>query len=100
MDQNRPDQEIRFLEEISQMKSLGEFYFMSTLIKDKQCTVPIIFIFTKYEAFRNNVKMDMENEGLEGVLEDECKRRFEEYYLNEIRSDYVALESEYCAHDD
>jgi hypothetical protein len=63
------------------------------MMRDKQCAVPIIVIFTKYENFQCKVEMDMEDEGLEGVtLEDECKKRFEEYYLKEIRGDYVVLE--------
>jgi hypothetical protein len=99
MDQNRPDQEIRFLWEIRQMTNLGEFYLAYTGIENKECVVPVIVIFTKYEDFREKVEMDMEDEGLEGVvLEEECKKRFEmHYYLNEIGGDYVVLEGEQFA---
>ena len=77
------------------MTNLGEFYLVWAVMRDKECAVPVIVIFTKYEDFREKVEMDMEDEDLEGVtLEDECKKRFEMYYLNEIGGDYVALEGE------
>ena len=51
--------------------------------------VPVIVIFTKYEAFQANVNMDMKDNGLDGVLEDECQKRLEEHYLKGIKGDYV-----------
>ena len=63
------------------------------MMGDKEFAVPIIVLFTKYEDFREKVEIDMEDEDLKGVtLEDECKKRFEMYYMNRIGGDYVVLE--------
>ncbi|KAJ3507126.1 hypothetical protein NLJ89_g6477 [Agrocybe chaxingu] len=49
--------------------------------------VPIIGVFTKYDQFRRNIKMhlqDHQNENLGGNPADEADRRFEEDYLRPL----------------
>ena len=59
--------------------------------------MPVIVIFTKYEAFQANVIMDLEDKEMEtsaSAIKAECERRFnEEYCIDGIKT-FVKLESE------
>lgn len=60
--------------------------------------VPVIAVFTKFEAFRHDIRLDLEDSNdRENVdLEDECKRRFEAEYLSQLHGGpkFVCLEGE------
>jgi hypothetical protein len=60
--------------------------------------VPVIAVFTKYDQFLLNVKMDVldyPDEHPGSNISEEVKRRFEEHYLRPLGDDakYVRLES-------
>ena len=61
--------------------------------------VPIIAVFTKYDQFLRNVKMDVSDypdKYLNRSLSEVAKEQFEEHYLHPLGEDvgYVQLESE------
>ena len=61
--------------------------------------VPIIAVFTKYDQFLRNVKMDVSDDPdkyTNRSVSEVAKKRFQEYYLRSLGDDvkYVQLESE------
>ena len=61
-------------------------------------TVPIIAVFTKYDQFKFNVEMKLQDEGqdpLPGVVEEKAKEWFQAEYLDTILGQprYITLES-------
>ena len=61
--------------------------------------VPIIAVFTKYDQFLHNVKMDVldyPDKYLHWSVSQVAKAQFQEYYLRPLGDDvgYVQLESE------
>ena len=63
-------------------------------------TVPIIAVFTKYDQFKLNVEMKLEDEGedaLPGVVEEKAKELFQDEYLGMVSEQprYIILESKY-----
>jgi hypothetical protein len=58
----------------------------------------MIVVFTKYDQFRVNVMMHLEDEGRfeETSLDDELQRMFHEYYLARFKGSplFVCLEGE------
>ena len=62
--------------------------------------VPVIAVFTKYDQFKRNIKMKLEDEGhgpLAGAqLDTEAERLFNQYYLASLNGPppLVRLESE------
>jgi len=60
--------------------------------------VPVIAIFTKYDQFKRDVKMRLEDEGRESVthFNTEVERVFNQYYLASLSGGppFVRLESE------
>ena len=65
----------------------------------KHFEVPIIVVFTKYDQFLHNVRMDMlEHPDLypDRSVSEVAKERFQEHYLHPLGDDvgYVQLESE------
>jgi hypothetical protein len=62
--------------------------------------VPVIAVFTKYDQFRLDVAMKLEDQGLDASparLNAEMDTIFEEHYLANLRpsAPYVRLESEH-----
>ncbi len=62
-------------------------------------TVPVIVVFTKYEDFQDNVKLDLEDKGMEASEEAayaECEKRFKEIYCKDVPGSLavIKLESE------
>ena len=59
--------------------------------------VPVIAVFTKYDQFKRNIKMKLEDEGHdpETHLDTEVKRVFDQYYLSSLGGPppFVRLES-------
>jgi hypothetical protein len=60
--------------------------------------VPVVAVFTKYDQFKRNIKMKLEDEGRdpETHFDAEVKSVFEQYYLGGLRGPppFVRLESE------
>ena len=60
--------------------------------------VPVIAVFTKFDQFKRNIKMQLEDEGrdIETHFETEVKSVFDQYYLGGLSEPppYVRLESE------
>jgi hypothetical protein len=66
-------------------------------------TVPVIAVFTKYDQFKRDVEMRLEDEDcIEGTqLDVEMERIFRKHYLNRLTEatgtpPYIRLESEGC----
>ena len=64
--------------------------------------VPVIAVFTKYDQFKRNIKMKLEDEAHEGrgpgkIFENEVERVFNHHYLANLgrTPPFVRLESEY-----
>jgi hypothetical protein len=65
----------------------------------KHFEVPIIVVFTKYDQFLHNVRMDVLDDPdlyLDRSVSEVAKKRFQEHYLDPLGDDirYVQLESE------
>jgi hypothetical protein len=65
----------------------------------KHFEVPIIVVFTKYDQFQHNVRMDvLDDPDLypDKSVSEVAKEQFEEHYLHPLGGDvkYVQLESE------
>ena len=60
--------------------------------------VPVIAVFTKYDQFKRNIKMKLEDNGRDPKthLDAEMKRVFDRYYLGSLNGPppFVRLESE------
>jgi hypothetical protein len=65
----------------------------------KHFEVPIIVVFTKYDQFLHNVKMDMSDDPdiyLDRSVSEVAKEQFQEHYLHPLGDNvrYVQLKSE------
>jgi hypothetical protein len=64
----------------------------------KHLEVPIIVVFTKYDQFLHNVRMDVLDDPdlfLDRTVSEVAKEQFEEHYLHPLGDvGYVQLESE------
>ena len=58
--------------------------------------VPVIAVFTKYDQFKRDIKMKLEDENRETDLDVEVKKIFDEHYLANLggHPPFVRLESE------
>ena len=60
--------------------------------------VPVIAVFTKFDQFRRNIKMMLEDEGRDPEihLDTELENVFRRYYFGRLKGDqpFVRLESE------
>ena len=60
--------------------------------------VPVIAVFTKFDQFKRNIKMQLEDEGrdIETHFDTEVKSVFDQYYLGGLSEPppFVRLESE------
>ena len=57
--------------------------------------VPVIAVFTKYDQFKRNIMIKLEDQGCDpALLNNEMKRIFDEYYLANLRRSlpFVCLE--------
>ena len=63
-----------------------------------ECEVPVIAVFTKYDQFKRNVKMKLEDEGryTEIDLNVEVESIFNQHYLASLNGPppFILLESE------
>ena len=65
----------------------------------KHFEVPIVVVFTKYDQFLRNVRMDVSDDPdlyLDRSVSEVAKERFQEHYVHPLGGDvkYVQLESE------
>ena len=62
----------------------------------KYFEVPVILVFTKYDQFLRNVKMDVMDLCPDRSVSEVAKERLQEHYLHPLGEDirYVKLESE------
>ena len=62
------------------------------------CQVPVLAVFTKYDQFKHDTKMKLEDEGRhpEMDLDDEVEKIFKQHYLAMLNGPppFVRLESE------
>jgi hypothetical protein len=58
--------------------------------------VPVIAVFTKYDQFKRDIKMKLEDENRETDLDTEVEKIFDQHYLASLGGDppFVRLESE------
>jgi hypothetical protein len=59
--------------------------------------VPVIAVFTKYDQFKRDIKMKLEDENLETDLDVEVEKIFDRHYLAGLggHPPFVRLESEH-----
>lgn len=60
-------------------------------------SVPIIVVFTKYEDFRENVKLDLEDKGMkatEDAVYAECEKKFKEEYCKGVSESLAVIRVE------
>ena len=62
-------------------------------------SVPVIVVFTKYEDFWDNIRLDLEDKGsttLQESVDAECEKKFQEHYYSQLpnKFPFVKLERE------
>jgi hypothetical protein len=59
--------------------------------------VPVIAVFTKYDQFKRDIRMKLEDENRETDLDAELEKIFDQQYLARLGGDrpFVCLESEH-----
>ena len=99
MDGHRPGLDLKFYKDIcpDQNGALSSTFMTVFLMQHFQ--VPIIAVFTKYDQFLRNVKMDVTDDPdkyLNRSVSEVAKEEFQEHYLHPLGDDvrYVQLESE------
>jgi hypothetical protein len=98
MDGHRPDLDLKFYKDICPDQNGVSLQTIMTLLL-KHFKVPIIVVFTKYDHFLRNVKMDVLDDPdkfLNRSVSEVAKELFQEHYLHPLGHDveYVQLESE------
>jgi hypothetical protein len=99
MDNDRPSLDLKYFEDICPDKNgMSQHSSMNWDWPRGFIQVPVIAVFTKYDQFRRQVRMELEDEGRdEGVsLVAEVERLFNERYLSNLpgSAPFVRLESE------
>jgi hypothetical protein len=95
MDNDRPSLDLKHFNEICPDKNgTSKHNFMEPGTKLFQ--VPVIAVFTKYDQFKRDVMIKLEDQDRDpALLNDEVERIFGEYYLTNLRSpSFVRLEGE------
>jgi hypothetical protein len=98
MDGHRPGLDLKFYKDICPDQNGVSLRTIMTLLL-KHFKVPIIVVFTKYDQFLRNVKMevsDYPDKYLDRSVSEVAKEQFQEHYLCPLGDDvgYVHLESE------
>jgi hypothetical protein len=77
MDNDRPELDLKHFDEICPDKN-----------------VPVIAVFTKYDQFKRDIKMKLEDENRETDLDTEVEKIFDQHYLASLGGDppFVRLE--------
>ena len=99
MDGHRPGLDLKFYKDICSDLNGASLRIFMTVFFMQHFQVPVIAVFTKYDHFLRNVKMDVLDDPDKYVnrsASEVAKERFEEHYLHPLGDDvaYVQLESE------
>ena len=99
MDGHRPGLDLKFYKDIcpDQNGALSQTFMTVFLMQHFQ--VPIIAVFTKYDQFLRNVKMDVSDDPdnyLNMTVSEVAEEQFQKHYLHPLGDNvrYVQLESE------
>ena len=99
MDGHRPELDLKFYKGICGDQNGASLRTFMTVLFTQHFQVPVIAVFTKYDHFLRNVKMDVSDypdQYLKRSVSEVAKERFKEHYLYPLGEDveYVQLESE------
>jgi hypothetical protein len=99
MDGHRPGLDLRFHKDICPDQNGASLGAFTTMIFTQHFQVPVIAVFTKYDQFLRNVKMDVSDDPdnyLGRSVSEVANEQFQEHYLHPLGDDvaYVRLESE------
>jgi hypothetical protein len=99
MDGHRPGLNLKFHKDICPDQNGVSLRTFITAIFTQHFQVPVIAVFTKYDQFLRNVKMDVldyPDKYLNRSVSEVAKEQFQEHYLGPLGEDvgYVQLESE------
>jgi len=98
MDNDRPELDLKHFAEICPDKNgvlTCKLYELGLTRRTFQ--VPVIAVFTKYDQFKRDIKMKLEDENRETDLDAEVEKIFDQHYLASLGGDppFVRLESEH-----
>ena len=99
MDGHRPGLDLKFYKDICSDQNGASFRTFIMVFFMQHFQVPVIAVFTKYDQFLRNVKIDVldyPDHYLNRSVSEVAKERFQEHYLHPLGEDvqYVQLESE------
>ena len=99
MDGHRPEFDLKFYKDICSDQNGASLRIFMTVFFTHHFQVPVIAVFTKYDQFLRNVKIDVLDDPdkyLNRSVSEVAKEQFEEHYLHPLGEDvgYVQLESE------
>jgi hypothetical protein len=98
MDNDRPSLDLKYLEDICPDKNGMSKYDLETGIDVKDFQVPVIAVFTKYDQFRSDIELRLEDQHRDAKahLDVEIDRAFNQKYLANLEGTppYICLESE------
>jgi hypothetical protein len=100
MDNDRPSLDLRYIDHVCPDKNGTSGHNLMDLGFTKGFfQVPVIAVFTKYDQFKFDTEMKLEDRGLDPsstLLDAEMERIFQEHYLANLRESvpFVRLESE------
>ena len=100
LDGHRPELNLKFYENICPDPNGASLRTSMTVIIE-HFEVPVILVFTKYDQFLRNVKIDVSDDPNlypDRSVSEVAKEIFQEHYLDSLGDDvgYVQLESELC----
>jgi hypothetical protein len=98
-DGHRPGLDLKFHKDICPDQNGASIRTFITMFFTQHFQVPVIAVFTKYDQFLRNVKMDVlddRDKYLDRSVSEVAKEQFQEHYLHPLGDDvgYVQLESE------
>ncbi len=96
MDNDRPELDLKYFDEICMDEngvSTCKLYELGLTWRTFQ--VPVIAVFTKYDQFKHDIKMKLEDENRETDLDAKVKKIFDQHYLASLGGDppFVHLKS-------
>ena len=99
MDSHRPGLDLKFYKDICFDQNGAWLWTFVTVIFTQHFQVPVIAVFTKYDQYLRNVKIDVldyPDQYLNRSVSEVAKERFQQHYLDPLGEDvgYVQLESE------
>jgi hypothetical protein len=103
MDKDRPSLDLKYFDDICPDKNgMSKCNFMSCDLHDTLSKVPVIAVFTKYDQFKREAKMKLEDQLCDpGTnIDDEVENIFKQHYLAALRGPppFIRLESEDFVH--